>query len=342
MLFILVIACLLAPNIFSLDAICIFSFCHGPKMDTFRDRFPEFRKFANDAGIKVRALGEQGSDTGSGTGSRELTEGGTTAKRGKGKFMAEFFAEVRQIQDFLASVKRGTDELEALTDDVLQATTAANEKQAQDRVEDIIFDGNDHLRQAKLKIETLIKEDCKKPNEQRVRKNMTQALVKKMQTIVQKFQNAQQVYNKEVKAKTTRQLRIACPNATSEEIAKMIEDGNTRDTVVQKQMAGTHAQLLDSLQEVHDKYRTIRKLEKSMADLHQMFVDMAQLIEHQGEMLDVIEANVGKTKAYTQEAQKELVEARKQQLSANRRMCCLTVFMVVVLFAIMMPVMFGR
>ena len=91
-----------------------------------------------------------------------------------------------------------------------------------------------------------------------------------------------------MKSKTHRQLKIACPGASPEEIDRMIEKGDTRDSVVRKQMAGSHAVLLENLQNVHDKYVAIRKLERNMADLHQMFIDMAQLIEHQGEILDVI------------------------------------------------------
>ena len=40
---------------------------------------------------------------------------------------------------------------------------------------------------------------------------------------------------------------------------------------------------------VADKYKDVLKLEKSVEELHQMFLDMAFLVEQQGEMLDQIE-----------------------------------------------------
>jgi len=92
---------------------------------------------------------------------------------------------------------------------------------------------------------------------------------------------------------------------------------------------------------MHARYVAIRKLERSMADLHQMMVDLAQLIEHQGEILNVIEVNVAKTKHFTSAAEKELISARKAQWSAHKRMCCLTVMMLCIVMIVIFPIMFG-
>ena len=43
---------------------------------------------------------------------------------------------------------------------------------------------------------------------------------------------------------------------------------------------------------VSDKLQDVLKLERSVEELHQMFVDMANLVEAQGEMLDSIEHQV--------------------------------------------------
>ena len=77
-----------------------------------------------------------------------------------------------------------------------------------------------------------------------------------------------------------------------------------------------------------------------MAELYQMFVDMGQLVEHQGEILDMIEVNVNKTKNYTKEAEKELITARKAQLGMNRTMCCITVIMLLIGCMVIFPVMY--
>ena len=49
-------------------------------------------------------------------------------------------------------------------------------------------------------------------------------------------------------------------------------------------------QVLDTLVEIQERHAAVRELERSLLDLHQVFLDMAVLVEAQGEMLDNIES----------------------------------------------------
>ena len=51
-------------------------------------------------------------------------------------------------------------------------------------------------------------------------------------------------------------------------------------------------QVLDTLAEIQERHEAVKELERSLLDLHQIFLDMAVLVEAQGEMLDNIEAQV--------------------------------------------------
>ena len=52
------------------------------------------------------------------------------------------------------------------------------------------------------------------------------------------------------------------------------------------------AQVLDTLAEINERHEAVKELEKSLMELHQVFLDMAVLVEAQGEMLDNIEQQV--------------------------------------------------
>ena len=52
-------------------------------------------------------------------------------------------------------------------------------------------------------------------------------------------------------------------------------------------------QALDTLAEVQERHEAVKELEKSLMELHQVFLDMAVLVDAQGEMLDNIEQQVG-------------------------------------------------
>lgn len=50
--------------------------------------------------------------------------------------------------------------------------------------------------------------------------------------------------------------------------------------------------VLDTLAEINERHEAVKELEKSLMELHQVFLDMAVLVEAQGEMLDNIEQQV--------------------------------------------------
>jgi syntaxin 1B/2/3 len=50
--------------------------------------------------------------------------------------------------------------------------------------------------------------------------------------------------------------------------------------------------VLDTLAEIQERNRAVKDLEASLLELHQIFLDMAVLVEAQGEMLDNIEKQV--------------------------------------------------
>lgn len=49
---------------------------------------------------------------------------------------------------------------------------------------------------------------------------------------------------------------------------------------------------MDTLAEIRERQRAVRDLEQSLLEVHQIFLDMAVLVEVQGEMLDNIEHQV--------------------------------------------------
>jgi hypothetical protein len=51
-------------------------------------------------------------------------------------------------------------------------------------------------------------------------------------------------------------------------------------------------QILDTIAEIKERHDAVRDIEKKLLELHQIFLDMAVLVEAQGELLDNIETQV--------------------------------------------------
>jgi syntaxin 1B/2/3 len=68
------------------------------------------------------------------------------------------------------------------------------------------------------------------------------------------------------------------------------------ETIFQKAILQQgRGRVLDTLAEIQERNRAVKNLEASLLELHQIFLDMAVLVEAQGEMLDNIEQQVGYT-----------------------------------------------
>ena len=84
-----------------------------------------------------------------------------------------------------------------------------------------------------------------------------------------------------------------------------------------------------------DTYQDVLKLEQSVAELHQMFLDFALLTEQQGEMLDQIEYQVKAAGEYVEEGNVDIKKAIQYQKEIRKRYCCLIVLILVIVLVLM-------
>jgi t-SNARE complex subunit (syntaxin) len=81
------------------------------------------------------------------------------------------------------------------------------------------------------------------------------------------------------------------------------------------------------------KYKDVVLLHSSVEQLHGLFVDLALIVNQQGEMLDQIEYHVKQAKEDVEEANVEIDKATKYLISLQtKRVCCaVVVFLIVAL-----------
>jgi syntaxin 1B/2/3 len=92
-----------------------------------------------------------------------------------------------------------------------------------------------------------------------------------------------------------------------------------------------------ALEDVQEKHKDIQRLESSIQELHQLFVDLSVLVESQGELLNDIEHNVGTSVEYMKSGVGELVKANDYAAKSRKKMCCLIMFFVIVAAVTVLP-----
>ena len=97
-------------------------------------------------------------------------------------------------------------------------------------------------------------------------------------------------------------------------------------------------QQVQAYEQAQGKYQDVLRLEQSILELHQMFVDFALLTEQQGELLDQIEFQVKAASDYIDEGNSEMVKAIEIQKSIRRNQCILLIIVLVIIGVIVVVI----
>lgn len=79
----------------------------------------------------------------------------------------------------------------------------------------------------------------------------------------------------------------------------------------------------DELEREAGVYSEVREIEKKVALLHELFLDLSFLLTTQEETINVIENHISRTRNHQVQANKELVQAEKQQKKSRKGMLAL-------------------
>ncbi|CAN2389021.1 exocytic insertion of neurotransmitter receptor to postsynaptic membrane [Pristimantis euphronides] len=131
-----------------------------------------------------------------------------------------------------------------------------------------------------------------------------------------KYNEAQVDFRERSKGRIQRQLEITGKSTTDAELEEMLESGNpnifTSGIINDSQISR------QALSEIESRHRDIVRLESSLKELHDMFLDIAMLVENQGEVTDNIEINVMKAVEHVEKARVETTKAVKYQNKARK------------------------
>ncbi|KAL8447537.1 hypothetical protein Emed_004325 [Eimeria media] len=346
-----------------------------------RDRFNELRSLAMQLHPAAASQMHQGegppcpsSPRGALAGAHDLEAplaggplGASSQGPPEGAFLAAYFQKVDVLKAALAEIGEKVNHLQALKTRVVEATNPDEEKDLSHELHKVLDSATLLTQKCKRALDVLKAENkafaeaesgsLSKVSELQIRTNLHQTLAAQLQQQIQLLQVRQADYRLQVKKKVLRQIKIGLsvrvvigrtqhsgfyPEAVDAEIEGMVDSGElTATTAIKMRVTGSHQTLRNATADIQDKYRDIRRLEQSVAELHQMFVELSFLVEAQGEMVEHIQYSVSQAKEYTgfaAKAEKELLQARRNQKSAKARMFWITVILIVLATLVLVPV----
>jgi len=267
---------------------------------------------------------------------------------GGGTFMDAFFQEVEDIKKTMASIKKFMLDMERLHGEALSAISPQAGKESAAKLEDLMKTTNAKATQVRNQLKALDVENKEFANankgssEARIRTNMHGTLTRKFVDLMADYQELQTKYKNKYRERAERQYKIVKPEATIEELEAAVEDPKANEIFTQQFFHGNQTAARTALADIQERHKDIMKLETSIAELHQLFLDMSVLVESQGELLDQIEYTVSQSVNYTGKAVEELRTANKYQKKVRKKMCCVIVIILIIIVVIAVPLLTSR
>lgn len=92
--------------------------------------------------------------------------------------------------------------------------------------------------------------------------------------------------------------------------------------------------VIDTIKDIQERHDAIKEIEKHLMELHQIFMDIAVLVDVQGDELNDIEANVQRASSFIKEGAKQLATAKRRRRS-KRKWCCICTLLLIVLVIVL-------
>lgn len=170
----------------------------------------------------------------------------------------------------------------------------------------------------------------------RTRTSVVSGLGKKLKDLMDDFQLLRTNMNTEYKETVARRYyTVTGEKANDELIENLISSGESESFLQKAIQEQGRGQVLDTISEIQERHDAVKEIEKNLMELHQIFLDMAALVESQGQQLNDIESHVAHASSFVRRGTEQLHEAKEYQKS-SRKCACLAVALVACLILIIL------
>ncbi|CAN6587057.1 unnamed protein product [Malus baccata var. baccata] len=274
---------------------------------------------------------------------------GAQASMNSGELGLEnFFKKVQEIEKQNEKLDKLLKKLQGAHEESKAITKAPSMKSIKQRMEKDVDEVGKVARWIKSKIEELDKENLanrqkagcgKGTGVDRSRTATTLALKKKLKDKMAEFQTLRETIHQEYRDVVERRVfTVTGARADEETIERLIETGDSEQIFQKAIQEQGRGQIMDTLAEIQERHDAVRDLEKKLLDLQQIFMDMAVLVDAQGELLDNIETQVSSAVDHVQQGNTSLQKAKKLQKNSRKWMCIAILILLIIVAIIVVAV----
>ncbi|KAG9098024.1 Plasma membrane t-SNARE, secretory vesicle fusion [Ceratobasidium sp. UAMH 11750] len=262
---------------------------------------------------------------------------------GDGSDMSAFYTEISSIQDSIRSYNDTVQRIADLHNRSLNQTDEAAAQRNAQQLEQLVEDANGISRQLQRRIKDLMSKSLPGRDGQ-IRAQQTNLVNAKFVEAIQNYQVVERDYRAKSKQRVERQFKIAKPDATPEEIKAAVNDdaGNGQIFAQALMSSNRFGESRSAYREVQSRHEDLKKIEKTLTELAQLFNDMSVLVAQQDETIDQIEHSAMETSKDMEVGLKHTEAAVVSARGARKKrwICFGIIVVVLIIIAIVLAIHF--
>jgi len=247
--------------------------------------------------------------------------------------MTRFHNQISGIQDQLRQFDANVSRISDLHSRSLNNTDEALTQQYATALDELVGETRALSNQIKSEIQNLENEQVPQGQDPRIRKNQISLVRSKFIESLQNYQQVEQQYRVRYRQRVERQFKIVKPDATPEEVAAVVQSdqGSGGQVFAQALTSSTrYGESRAAYREVQERHEDIRRIERTLNELAQMFIDLDVMIAQQNDVINQIEESAIQVHKDTEAGLGQTERAVDHARSARRkRWFCFLLFLLV-------------
>ncbi|CAL0299450.1 unnamed protein product [Lupinus luteus] len=279
----------------------------------------------------------------------EMSTAAAAAPSGGGVNLDKFFDDVEGIKDELKELDQIAKNLESSNEQSKTLHDAKSVKDLRSRMDDDVSLALKKAKVIKIRLEALERSNAANrslpgcgpgSSSDRTRTSVVIGLKKKLKDSMESFNEVRQLISSEYRDTVQRRyFNVTGENPDEKTLDRLISTGES-ETFLQKAIQEQgRGRIMDTINEIQERHDAVKDLEKNLLELHQVFLDMAVLVESQGEQLNDIESHVARAESFVHTGVEQLRTARDHQRNTRKWTCyAIILILVIVLFVVLFTV----
>ncbi|CAO3695965.1 unnamed protein product [Rhizopus stolonifer] len=250
-----------------------------------------------------------------------------------------FLDQVSHIKESISQINHNVSRIQTHQTSMLQTAEVSDLSRNRQQVEDLTNETQKLMTHVKLKLKEI--EPTSRHTDLAMRKNTFSAVTKQFMDAIENHRRVAVDFQKAESVQLERQIKIANPNASPQEIEQAISQAEQGGAVFAQQLMQSVGQeyrrqnAQNTLDAVQERHEDIRRLAKSVQELSVLFEEMQSMLESQAKVLDQIESSAIETTNQLEQGTQYIEKAKVSALSTRRnKFICLGIFLVIIIIII--------